>query len=639
MSDILRRRWRADIAGLRALAVIPVVAYHFFPGIIPNGFLGVDIFFVISGYLISGIIFRGLKNSSFSWTDFYSKRVKRIFPNLIVVLIFSLVVGWFFLTATEYKHLALSVGGSAFFFENIRVLGNLNYFDPSVTHRPLLHMWSLSVEEQFYIVFPLLCMFLWKIKRSASLLGGAVVVIALLSFVACVLTEDKSYAFYFPLTRFWELALGICLAWQEEFRTIQMPFSLSNIFSLAGFCLIVLAFWFPISLGGTPGWLNLISVAGTIMIIAAGNDARVNKTILSCRVMVFVGAISYSLYLWHWVFYSFLNIIYPEYTFGMALSVLIASFFVSVVFFYALEEPVRKVSKEQSKKVVTTLLILMAIVFMANLIIRHEKGFVFRKINTISQEITNRTEKNFWKLKFVSTTLNGVPIEVSSLKTPPDILFVGDSHSQQYNLRVEKLAEGTGAVVAFYQHGGTFLLPNVQCSKECTRKNRQLLDVLREPSIKKVVIGEFWGSYKDSKIRNYVYLDPFSGKKTHLSDGGFEMALRNLRKVILSYPEKEFYVILDAPWDTGSYNILRHFNRLSPKAFGKEYWVPYPEEDRWKQVNDIVENELRDVVKFIRPEKYVCRDGMCDLMRYADENHLHPLYLKDNAIWIDPIFR
>ena len=164
--------WRKDITGLRALAVLPVLIFHAFPQWMPGGFYGVDIFFVISGYLISGIIFRGLVNDSFSFADFYVKRVKRIFPNLIALLIFVLVVGWFVTTATEYHDIGINVYRSALFYQNIELMTGPGYFDPLSKNNPLLHMWSLAVEEQFYVVFPLIAFLIWKIGRHSVLAMG-----------------------------------------------------------------------------------------------------------------------------------------------------------------------------------------------------------------------------------------------------------------------------------------------------------------------------------------------------------------------------------------------------------------------------------------------------------------------------------
>lgn len=211
--------WRADITGLRALAVIPVILYHAFPMLAPGGYVGVDIFFVISGFLISGIIFRQLKSrGNVCYGDFYAKRIRRILPNLLILFLLVVAFGWFVLLPREYESVARSVTASAFFYQNFSLLKRLgDYFAPAVAQSPLMHLWSLAIEEQFYLIFPLLCWGVWKISRSPRILFAIICGGTLLSLIACLMVSDKTFDFYFPLTRFWELGAGIILSFCVEF--------------------------------------------------------------------------------------------------------------------------------------------------------------------------------------------------------------------------------------------------------------------------------------------------------------------------------------------------------------------------------------------------------------------------------------
>lgn len=204
----VEKLWRNDITGLRALAVLPILIYHAFPQLIPGGFFGVDVFFVISGFLISSIIFRNIQNGTFSYLSFYDKRIKRIIPNLLLLLTFVMLVGYFLLFSPDYNNLGRHVYSSAGFIENFRLLSEVDYFTEDALRKPLLHLWSLAIEEQFYIFFPLLSVFLWRVKPSVKLMGFFIIAVITLSFTMCLVTHDKSYAFYFPLTRFWELGGG-----------------------------------------------------------------------------------------------------------------------------------------------------------------------------------------------------------------------------------------------------------------------------------------------------------------------------------------------------------------------------------------------------------------------------------------------
>ena len=291
--------WRTDITGLRALAVLPVLLFHAFPTLCPGGFLGVDIFFVISGYLISGIIFRGLIDGTFSYADFYAKRIRRIIPNLVLVLIFVAIVGYFYLFAYEYKALGSHIYSSAIFSQNFRLLKEAgDYFANEAVAQPLLHLWSLAIEEQFYIVFPLVATFVWWLcKRSVTLIGVMVATIVLGSFMGCILSKNPSYAFYFPMTRFWEIGVGMVLAYVEAFRildTRRIAKGLRNAFSVTGFLLIIGSMWFYTTDIVTPSWYSLLPVLGTALLIAAHEDSVVNKTVLTWKVMISVGLISYS---------------------------------------------------------------------------------------------------------------------------------------------------------------------------------------------------------------------------------------------------------------------------------------------------------------------------------------------------------
>ena len=205
-------KYRADIDGLRAIAVLSVVGFHAFPSWFRGGFIGVDIFFVISGYLISTIIVGGLEQSRFSFVEFYVRRIKRIFPALLLVLIASYAFGWFALLADEYKQLGKHIAGGAGFVSNFVLWNESGYFDNAADNKPLLHLWSLGIEEQFYVVWPLLLWFAWK-KRFNLL--TITVLIAAVSFALNIakVRSGAVAAFYSPQTRFWELMIGSIVAY------------------------------------------------------------------------------------------------------------------------------------------------------------------------------------------------------------------------------------------------------------------------------------------------------------------------------------------------------------------------------------------------------------------------------------------
>jgi peptidoglycan/LPS O-acetylase OafA/YrhL len=204
--------YRSDIDGLRAIAVLSVVGFHAFPSHIKGGFVGVDIFFVISGFLISTIIYGSLERGSFSFVEFYSRRIKRIFPALLLVLFTVLAAGWILLLPDEYKQLGKHVAGGAGFIANFVLWNESGYFDNAAETKPLLHLWSLGIEEQYYIVWPLFLWVIWKTRLNLLFLT-IVATLASFAFNVSQISSDPVGTFYSPLTRFWELFVGSVLAW------------------------------------------------------------------------------------------------------------------------------------------------------------------------------------------------------------------------------------------------------------------------------------------------------------------------------------------------------------------------------------------------------------------------------------------
>ncbi len=302
------KNYRPDIDGLRALAVLAVVFFHAFPARMPGGFIGVDVFFVISGYLISGIIFKELAGGEFSFIHFYSRRARRIFPALFLVLLASCAVGWVVLLADEYALLGKHVAAGAGFIQNLVLWAESGYFDQAADLKPLLHLWSLGVEEQFYIFWPLI---LWVLVKQRLNMLAALLVFTALSFALCVVLTltHQTAAFYSPLTRFWEFLLGAGLAWQAAHHRQpagdNVQDSIKNWLSVLGLVLIAVALLVLDKTSHFPGAWALLPVVGASLLIYAGPQAVVNRVLLANRLMVYCGLISYPLYLWHWPLLSF----------------------------------------------------------------------------------------------------------------------------------------------------------------------------------------------------------------------------------------------------------------------------------------------------------------------------------------------
>jgi peptidoglycan/LPS O-acetylase OafA/YrhL len=296
MSSPPSARYRSDIDGLRAVAVLLVVAFHYFRDYWPGGFVGVDIFFVISGFLITGLIVRELDVGKFSLLTFYGRRVRRIFPALIVLLCSVLLLGWLWLLPSAYAQLSSDVVAGAAFSANIALWLKSGYFDIASAKKPLLHLWSLGIEEQFYLVWPLMLMLAARLRLNSLAVAAGLATLSLALNVAMI---DKApiATFYLPFTRAWELLAGgvLALSWSG----IGHGAIASNLRALTGTILIAAAVLLLDPASAFPGWWALLPVAGTALLLSAPS-AWGCRHLLSNPTMVWFGLISYPLYLWHW---------------------------------------------------------------------------------------------------------------------------------------------------------------------------------------------------------------------------------------------------------------------------------------------------------------------------------------------------
>jgi peptidoglycan/LPS O-acetylase OafA/YrhL len=629
-------KYRPDIDGLRAVAVLAVVAFHAFPSWVRGGFIGVDVFFVISGYLISTIIFENLDKGTFSFTEFYARRIKRIFPALLLVLIACFAFGWFALLADEYKQLGKHIAAGAGFISNFTLWNEAGYFDNSAETKPLLHLWSLSIEEQFYIVWPLLLWFAWK--RKFNLLTITIVV-AIASFIFNIkgIKHDMLATFYSPQTRFWELLSGSLLAWvtlykKDTLANVKLKLdyllsrigysekqeaagkTLSNVLSFIGLLLLVYGFWRINKELSFPGKWALVPVLGAVLIITAGSKAWVNRTILSNKVAVWFGLISYPLYLWHWPILSFARIIESEVpSRNIRIAAVVLSIVLAWLTYKLVERPLR--FGNYSKVKVMVLVVLMTIVGYVGYYTYEREGLKFRALNKVNEEVNNALSYN-WKsgYRFGECFIYALDEKTNKFsptcgllgeKNKPMLMIWGDSHSAGFFRGFEKYGSKLGFLVSQFNASGCPPILDffVRNRKECINSNNYVFNQIKRLKPDVLVLGANWEMYDGSPESKWEKLD---GEK-------FISTLRRVKEAGV----KNIVVIGQLPiYSTNQADLLKRkflwtkVDTVTYKNF-KPSAIPAD--------SNIRDLSLRSSVKFISPLDLLCQTSGCAISIPGDK--------------------
>lgn len=463
--------YRPDIDGLRAVAVLAVIGFHAFPQWVPGGFVGVDIFFVISGYLISTIILTAVNAGRFSFATFYARRIRRIFPALIAVLAACYAAGWFLLYADQFEPLGKHIAGGAGFVSNYVLWRESGYFDADADTKPLLHLWSLGIEEQFYLVWPLMVFAAWKARLNLVALTIVVFVLSIY-FNVDGIRRDLVGTFYSPFTRFWELTAGSALAailtdqgtWlgvkcRQLYDGLRSRGSVRDVIAVAGLALAIGAVFGLDRTRHYPGLWALVPVAGAFVMVAAGPDAWLNRTVLSHRVLVGIGLISYPLYLWHWPLLSFARLLNSETPPPAVRSAaILAAFVLAWLTYVVIEKPIR--FGPRGRGVVPVLCVLMAVCGTAGYYTFINRGLIERPLNRSEKasflrfyESLRRDIEQSYRLEcdFMELGTDGVKDripETCTAKGQSRTLFLwGDSHAQALSAGIRSVLP-SGEVLA-----------------------------------------------------------------------------------------------------------------------------------------------------------------------------------------------
>ncbi len=498
---------RPDIDGLRALAVGSVVAYHYGLPLVSGGFVGVDVFFVISGYLIGAIIWRDVRAGRFSFASFYARRARRILPALSAVLLASGAAAWALLTPDEMLRFSRDAAAAILAVSNVRFWLSSSYFSPAAAFDPLLMTWSLGVEEQFYLLFPVAMLLLARLRGSRVLAILAAGCLGSLALSVWFTHAKPTPAFYLLPTRAWELGAGALLAVREvEGRGGQTgaPAILRDLCGWAGLALLAAA---ALGLDETtpfPGLAAALPVGGTALVIL-GRGGFANRRLLGARPAVFAGLVSYSWYLWHWPLLSFARIATDE-ALGPAASGALAlgSFAAAVLSWRFVERPFRTPGLPAASTLrrfgaATAALLAAALLLSAHRGWRDRFGPGLEAVEAQTRVL----QSDRCLAGYGAASPDRSPECVAPEDGRPSVALLGDSHAAALGVALREQAEARGmAFVQLTKSACPFLVDVTRRmpkhpaqERECASFDAEALRIMREhPSVRVVVLAGYWAA-------------------------------------------------------------------------------------------------------------------------------------------------
>ena len=657
--------YRPDIEGLRGLAVGLVVAYHAFPKFRTGGFVGVDVFFVISGYLITLLVLSGLQTGTFSLIEFYRRRVRRIVPALLVVVTACCIFGWLLLLPSELRSLGSSITWCSLFVANLFFALTAGYFEPVAESNPLLHLWSLGVEEQFYLVWPVLLTL--TVKRGVMMRVLGTVIAASLGMSIWSAWMGPSPHFYNPASRAWELAVGGMLAaWQlgtprrpaaDDSSSRPQRWLGAHAISLVGLALIIV--------GGVcwtvdkriPGIWSVIPTAGALLLIAAGPRAAGNRWFLASRPMTFIGRISYPLYLWHWPLFSFTRIVlgHPAQP-AMAAGAIVIALAAAYATYRLVEVPIRYGGL--GRKAVPALLAGLALLAAAGVAL--DSRWITGRLSgpLVSQWDAAANDWNFSGDDQIDERTGFGTLTVTA-RRDRKALFLGDSHIQQYWPRVRRIIDAhpdSARSAVFVSFSGWPPLPGIN-HRYHTRNSSgffdRAMDLAFQSDVDTVVIGAFWefyflGEYRPDRSVQEVYGVPPS--TLQLDSPGTQAAFEQFQRAIsrLVSSGRRVFIVLSNPTSPLFEPVFPADIRLSlhlPGSLGSDKGSRI-DAGPFESFAAPVMNRLRAIAaqtgaKVVDPRLTLCDGMFCPatdskgMPLYLDSNHLNGSNARERASFVD----
>ena len=642
--------YRPDIDGLRAIAVIAVIVHHAFPKLLPGGFCGVDVFFVISGFLITSLLLEEMRSGGFSLANFYARRIRRIFPALVVALLLTMALLRLNMLPSEFRALGGNVIASVAFVQNFLLLATTNYFARAAELNPLLHIWSLAVEEQFYIFFPLILAWLARGRRCLTPALVGLMAISLAGSIAFT-PANRAMAFYLLPFRAWELIAGAVLAVSPSVLKALAPRT-SNALSLCGGLLLAASIaWLDPRLP-YPSWRAVFPVAATVLLIAVGRTAWTNR-LLSWRLAVGIGLISYPLYLFHWPLLVFCRLRDGStITTVHATVALVVALALSVLVYFLVEQPVR-VNRRRG----TTVILCLAMLFTGILGVLALRGVVPVANDSPSIRRVDQTPPDDWAPLFLEphSLLTGAMSYLKNSHTAcigegsKATLFYGDSMAWQFAPRFKMLLgqpspKYAGRRAIMILGGGFCAIPGVKfaSAQQNPGVEKQFRKAMNEClDIDRVVITGLWTHYF-SKFNSFT----INGERL-AGPSGRQQAIQALDNLMAELVGRGKRVTLVLPFPGHP--------DLAPEAFFRRGFrsivcvkpEPLSVDKAFSHFGDmsaVREGMLaaarRHGVEVVDPLDFLSRDGVCIAeddegpIRY-DMNHLRPSFVCERLDILD----
>lgn len=609
---------RGDIDTLRALSVISVIIFHLDQRLFPNGYLGVDIFFVISGFVITKSIIRNIKKNNFSFLEFYFRRIKRILPVFLVVLFTTIIFAGFIFLVADFKRFLESLISSLGFFSNFYFWITGGYFSTNDQLKPLLHIWSLSVEEQFYLFFPIFFYFLLKLKKNLNFNLFIIFLVISLSFIINVFFISKGHRdiifFMFP-ARVWQFGIGVLIAMLPLLR-IKNPL-LDFFYLLCAILLIIFNFITKIEF--LPD-ATLMCLGVSLILFKASNKKNFLSNIFNFKFIIFIGLISFSLYLWHWPMISFLKYIHiDKLSFKLMALILILIFVTSFFSWKYIEQPF--LYKYKKKQILNFVVLNYLVLFISAVYILQSNNFPSRYDkfpNKIAESIGNTYNcSRFEYIRFGDTY--ACLLNSKREKDKERLVLFGNSHAYMYGWPFKKHLIETNQPGLIIQLTSCLPFIDQNISKNCIRKSRNYLDQInKDKKIKDVIIGFTW--YTKNLVNDQGEI---------FTDNDFELRKRSIDNLIniLKKNNKNVYLIgpIDIPGET-----------FSPETISRQIIFKEKKDINFKVKKEDFDKMYRRIINyydltlgnnFLKPSEILCDKKNCYFgdnngSYFSDSNHL-----------------